>query len=103
MQEFESLPPLQLDDVLSHFKGLNVDWMTEYLSAHKIDDDLIQVTLTLITKYFRPIYVDCKVKLSEYKKFSILKIKAKIRVIGEIIAFGPYSIGLSNVRLFFQK
>jgi len=103
MQEFESLPPLQLDDVKSHYRGLNVDWMTEYLSAYKKDDDLIRVSLELITKSFRPIFVHCEVNLSEYKQFSILKKKAKIRVIGEIIAFETYSIELSNVKLAFQK
>ncbi len=103
MQDFESLPPLQLDDIRSHYRGLNVDWMSEYSSANKKDDDLIRVSLDLITKSFRPISVYCEVKLSEYKQFSILKRKAKIRVIGEVINFEPYHIELSNVKLIFQK
>lgn len=103
MLEFESLPPLQLDDIRTHYRGLNVDWMTEYSSAYKKEDDIIRVSLDLITKSFRPITVWCEVKLSEYKQFSILKRKAKIRVIGKIIEFEPYHIELSVVNLVFQK
>jgi hypothetical protein len=103
IQDFESLPPLQLDDIRRHYRGLNVDWMTEYSSVYKKDDDVIRVSLHLITKSFRPISVHCEVKLSEYKQFSILKRKAKIRVTGKVIEFRPYSIELSDVKLVFQK
>jgi len=112
-RELEEMPPLHLDDITKNYIGLNVDWLTEYSSAYKKDNDLIRVHLRLITKLFqpifvrlifvRPIFVWCEVKLSDYKQFSILKRNAKIRVIGKIIKFEPYSIELSDVNLFFVK
>lgn len=103
LQELEEMPPLHLEDVIQNYIGLSVNWLTEYGSAYKKDDDLIRVLLTLTTKSFRPINVSCEVKLSEYKQFSILKRKAKVRVMGNISKFEPYSFELSNVKLFFEK
>jgi hypothetical protein len=103
IQELERMPPLHLYDVTKKYIGLNVDWLTEYASAHKKDEDLIRVFLYLITKSFRPIYVFCEVNLSEYNQFSILKRNAKVRVIGKISHFDCYYIELSKVKLFFQK
>jgi hypothetical protein len=99
----EKMPPLHLDEVRKKYVGLNVDWFAEYSSAYKLNDDLIRVALTAITKSFRPISVWCEVRLSEYKQFSILKKKTKVRVIGTILKFGDYYFELSNVKLFFQK
>ena len=101
IQELERMPPLHLYDVTKKYIGLNVDWLTEYASAYKKDEDLIRVFLYLITKSFRPIYVFCEVNLSEYNQFSILKRNAKVRVIGKIAHFDCYYIELSNVKLFF--
>jgi len=105
IEELEEMPPLHLDDVTKNYVGINVDWLTEYSSASKItkDDDLIDVSLYLISKSFRPICVRCEVNLSDYKQFSILKRNAKIRVVGKIAKFRPYYIELSNVKLFFLK
>ena len=52
MQELEAMPPLHLDDVTKNYIGLNVDWLTKYSFANKKDDDLIRVSLNLITKAF---------------------------------------------------
>jgi len=103
IKELKEMPPLHLDDVTKNYIGINVDWLTEYWSAYKKDDDLIRVSLELISESFRPIEVRCEVKLSDYKQFSILKRNAKIRVIGKIAKFEPYYIELSNVKLFFPK
>ena len=103
MKELEKMPPLHVDDMRRNYVGLKVDWLTEYFSAYEKDDDLIRVNLTLLTKSTRPINVNCEVKLSEYKKFSILKRGAKVRVVGEIAKFESYSFDLSKVMLFFHK
>lgn len=103
VQEVEDMPPLHLDDVRKNYIGLYVDWMTEYCSAYKKDDDIIRVSLTAITTCFRPINVNCEVSLSEYKQFSILKRKAKVRIVGTISKFDSYSFELSNVKLFFHN
>lgn len=102
VQELREMPPLQHDDLRKNYVGLKVDWLTEYFSAYKRNDDLIRVNLTLITKSSRDIDIVCEVKLSEYKQFSILKRGAKIRVVGEIAKFESSSFEISNVRLFFQ-
>lgn len=103
MKEVEEMPPLHLEDVRNNYVGLNVDWLTEYNSAYKRNDDLINVSLIAKTKSFRPIFVHCEVRLSGYKQFSILKKEAKVRIIGTISKFDSYSFELSNVQLYFQK
>lgn len=103
VQEVEDMPPLHFDDVRKNYIGLNVDWLTEYHSAYKKSDDLIRVDLTAITKSFRPINVYCEVSLSEYKQFSILKRKARVRITGTISKFDSHSFWLSNVKLYFQQ
>ncbi len=99
----EALPPLLVADLTKHYIGLTVDWLTEYSSARKRTDSLIRVCLFLITDSYRPIQVWCEVDLLEYKRFSILKSKAKIRVTGNIVGFHPYYVELSNVRLYFEQ
>jgi hypothetical protein len=102
IQELQLIPPLHVDDIKKHYVGLKVDWLTEYYSAYKKNDDWIRVNLTLITESSRPIDVNCEVKLSEYKQFAILKRGSKVRVTGEIAKFESYSFEMSNVRLFFE-
>jgi hypothetical protein len=102
VKELQEMPPLHLDDVRKNYVGLKVDWLTEYSSAQKKNDDFIQVILTLATKSTLRLGVVCEVKLSEYKQFSILKRGAKIRVVGEIAKFKSNYFEISNVRLFFQ-
>ncbi|MEE9591685.1 MAG: hypothetical protein V3W26_04150 [Thermodesulfobacteriota bacterium] len=102
VEELEETPPLHSDDARKNYVGLNVDWLTEYYSANKKNDDLIRVSLTVVTESFRPISVHCEVNLSDYKQFSILKREAKIRVVGKIVKFESYFFELSDVRLYFQ-
>jgi hypothetical protein len=101
-RELDEMPPLHIDDVTKNYIGFNVDWITEYFSAHKIKDDLIGVRVFIeASGTVRPIVIHFQVYLSEYKQFSILKSGDKIRVTGQIVKFEPYIIELSNVRVFF--
>lgn len=102
-KELNEMPPLHLDDITKNYTGINVDWLTEYYSASKKDNDLINVSLYIPQKSWPLINVRCMVNLSEYKQFSILKRKAKIRIMGKIAKFETYIIELSDVKLFFPN
>jgi hypothetical protein len=102
IKDLEEMPPLLVDDVTKTYIGLTVDWLTEYLSASKINDSLIEVRLLLILqeRLIWPTNVMCEVDLSKYKQFSILKKGAKIRVNGTIVRFAMGYVKLSNVKLY---
>jgi len=101
MKSLDDIPPLQLEENLKKFTGLNINWTATYSSAYKKEDDSARIRLDLDVKSFRPITLWCEVKLSDYKKLKILKKNTKIRIIGEITKFENYHIKLSNVKLIF--
>lgn len=101
MKSFDDVPPVQLEENLKKFVGLNINWTATYSSAYKKTEDSVRISLDLNVNSFRPITLWCEVNLSEYNQLNILKKNTQIRIIGEIAKFEVYHIELSNVTLIF--
>jgi hypothetical protein len=95
---------LLINDFRKNYIGLTANWCTKYVSARKVDDSSIRVMLELLTplRLLRPVHIWCVVDLSEYKQFSVLKRRARIRITGNIAELEWDSITLSNVTLYFE-
>ena len=92
MKSLDDIPPLQLEENLKKFTGLNINWTATYSSAYKKEGDHARIRFDLDVKSFRPVTLWCEVKLSDYKKLKLLKKNAKIRIIAQDAKFNPVTI-----------
>lgn len=88
-KEIEKLPPLQQDDALKHYTGLNITWEAALLSVKKENNGYVRVMVTIPGRIGS--YITFSVRLSDYPVLAVIKEKTKIRVKGTISSIDiPY-------------
>lgn len=94
----DNVPPLQRDSIAKSYVGINVEWITYFRWASKLDGGQVYLRLSVDENY-RGRSIMCRVAEKEYPELNILQEGAKIRISGKIINASSFDIELSKVRL----